>query len=89
MQRNFAREADYSVAVRGCDICIYLISTTLPNLSNADPLFSVETNIPSKVRLLNVVTAFFADSLQMCPRFTLVGVVWIRVVSLSSSQVGY
>lgn len=50
---DFASEADVDNALEGCDLCFHLISTTLPNSSNLDPIFDLESNVISTVRLLN------------------------------------
>jgi UDP-glucose 4-epimerase len=50
---DFTSEADVSQALAGCGVCFHLVSTTLPKSSNADPVFDVETNLMSTVRLLN------------------------------------
>jgi len=55
---DFISEADVAEALVGCDICIHLVSTTLPKSSNTDAVFDVETNVAGTVRLLNhAVTA--------------------------------
>jgi len=53
MDGDFTSEADVARALVGCDICYHLVSTTLPQSSNADPVFDVETNIAGTIRLLN------------------------------------
>jgi UDP-glucose 4-epimerase len=50
---DFTSEADVAAALKNCDICFHLVSTTLPSSSNADPLFDVETNIGGTVKLLD------------------------------------
>ncbi|MBU1424376.1 MAG: NAD-dependent epimerase/dehydratase family protein [Gammaproteobacteria bacterium] len=49
---DFTSEADIEAALEGCDICFHLVSTTLPNSSNIDPVFDVESNLKGSVRLL-------------------------------------
>jgi len=49
---DLASEADIVEALKGCDICYHLVSTTLPKSSNADPAFDVESNLLATVRLL-------------------------------------
>ncbi len=49
---DFASEKDASAALEGCDICFHLVSTTLPQSSNGDPVFDIESNLVSTVRLL-------------------------------------
>src|SRR6202012_527460 len=50
---DFTSEADVEKALDGCDVCFHLVSTTLPQSSNADPVFDVETNVAGTIRLLN------------------------------------
>ncbi len=50
---DFTSDADVRAALADCDICYHLVSTTLPQSSNADPVFDVETNIAGTIRLLN------------------------------------
>nr|WP_245365593.1 NAD-dependent epimerase/dehydratase family protein [Neorhizobium galegae] len=50
---DFVSEADIARALDGCDICFHLVSTTLPQSSNADPVFDVESNVMGSVRLLH------------------------------------
>lgn len=50
---DFTNESDIANALKGCDICYHLISTTLPKSSNDDPTFDVESNLLGTVRLLN------------------------------------
>lgn len=45
-------EADIIDALKECEICFHLVSTTLPKSSNADPVFDVESNVLGTVRLL-------------------------------------
>lgn len=41
-------------AVRGCAYVYHLIATTVPSTSNRDPVFDVETNLISTLRLLEI-----------------------------------
>jgi UDP-glucose 4-epimerase len=50
---DFISDADLGRALAGCGVCFHLVSTTLPQSSNADPVFDVETNIAGTIRLLN------------------------------------
>lgn len=50
---DFTSDADVGAALADCDVCFHLVSTTLPQSSNADPVFDVETNVAGTVRLLN------------------------------------
>lgn len=49
---DFVSEADIAEAMKDCDICFHLVSTTLPKSSNLDPVFDIETNLLGTVRLL-------------------------------------
>ncbi|MGO4566524.1 NAD-dependent epimerase/dehydratase family protein [Rhizobium sp. 2YAF20] len=49
---DFTNERDVARALKDCDICYHLISTTLPKSSNEDPAFDVESNLLSTIRLL-------------------------------------
>jgi UDP-glucose 4-epimerase len=46
-------ESDVEIALKDCEICYHLVSTTLPKSSNADPIFDVESNVLGTIRLLN------------------------------------
>lgn len=50
---DFGSDTDLAEAVKGCDYCYHLVSTTLPKSSNADPVFDVESNVVGTIRLLN------------------------------------
>jgi UDP-glucose 4-epimerase len=50
---DFSSETDVAEAIKDCDFCYHLVSTTLPESSNADPVFDVESNVISTIRLLN------------------------------------
>ena len=54
---DFTSEADVRAALEGCETCFHLVSTTLPKSSNADPIFDVETNLMSSLRLLTHAVA--------------------------------
>lgn len=45
-------EADIYKALLDCEVCFHLVSTTLPKSSNADPIFDLESNVLSTVRIL-------------------------------------
>jgi UDP-glucose 4-epimerase len=49
---DFGCEPDIIRAVSDCDVCFHLVCTTLPNSSNLDPVFDIETNLVGTVRLL-------------------------------------
>lgn len=50
---DFSSETDLSEAIKDCDFCYHLVSTTLPKSSNADPVFDVESNVIGTIRLLS------------------------------------
>lgn len=50
---DFTSDADVGQALSGCDVCYHLVSTTLPQSSNADPVFDIETNVAGTIRMLN------------------------------------
>jgi UDP-glucose 4-epimerase len=55
---DFLNSHDLRVAIRGVDVIIHLISTTLPKISNEDPIYDVHTNVIATLQLLNeMVTA--------------------------------
>jgi len=49
---DFSDAAGVDRAVRGCEMVFHLVSTTLPKSSNENPLFDLETNVGSTLRLL-------------------------------------
>lgn len=51
---DFTSEADMSEALKYCDICYHLVSTTLPKSSNANPVFDVESNLIGTIRMLTL-----------------------------------
>ena len=50
---DFLKGEDVSAALRECDTCFHLISTTIPSSSNRHPIFDVESNIAGTVSLLD------------------------------------
>jgi len=54
---DFANRADVEAAVSGCDIVFHLICTTLPGTSNENPVYDIESNVSSTIRLLDVARA--------------------------------
>lgn len=52
LEGDFTRAADVARAVEGCEVCFHLVSTTLPKSSNDSPIFDVESNLVSSIRLL-------------------------------------
>jgi UDP-glucose 4-epimerase len=57
MEGDFANPADIQCAVVGCDVIFHLVCTTLPKSSNDNPVYDVESNVVSTVRLLDVAKA--------------------------------
>ncbi|EJL58064.1 nucleoside-diphosphate-sugar epimerase [Rhizobium sp. CF122] len=53
LEGDFTSEVEATSALEGCDICFHLVSTTLPQSSNADPVFDIESNVVGTVRLLS------------------------------------
>ena len=51
---DIANEVELTTAITGCDICFHLISTTLPKSSNDDPIFDIESNLISSVKLMSI-----------------------------------
>ena len=49
---DFTRTSDLMPALEGRDIVYHLISTTIPNNSNQNPAYDVESNVVSTVRML-------------------------------------
>lgn len=55
---DLASDADIASALEGCDVCVHLVSTTLPQSSNADPVYDVESNVVGTLGVLkHAVTA--------------------------------
>lgn len=52
VEGDLANLAEVETAMRGCDVCYHLISTTLPKSSNGDPVFDLESNLVATVRML-------------------------------------
>jgi UDP-glucose 4-epimerase len=50
---NFLNPNDLSRAMSGCDVIYHLISATVPQTSNDDPIYDVEANIIGTLRLLD------------------------------------
>jgi UDP-glucose 4-epimerase len=51
---DFINHEDVARALNGCEIVFHLVSTTLPENSNLNPLYDVETNILGSLRLLEL-----------------------------------
>lgn len=51
---DWASDQDLESALRDCDVCFHLVSTTLPHSSNLDPVFDIESNLIRTVKLLDM-----------------------------------
>lgn len=51
---DWASDQDLESALRDCDVCFHLVSTTLPQISNLDPVFDIESNLVRTVKLLDM-----------------------------------
>lgn len=50
---DFLKPNDLSRAISGCDVVYHLVSATVPQTSNENPVYDVETNIVGTLRLLD------------------------------------
>lgn len=50
---DFTNVADVRQALDGCGVVVHLVSTTLPASSNDNPIYDVEANVVSTLRLLD------------------------------------
>lgn len=57
VEGDFSNPADIRAAVDGCDVVFHLICTTLPKTSNDNPIYDIESNVISTVRLLDAARA--------------------------------
>ncbi len=57
VEGDFTNEEDLGRVVPGCDIIFHLVSTTLPQSSNDNPIYDVDTNLIGTLRLLNIARA--------------------------------
>ncbi len=48
---------DVNDAVRGVDVVLHLVSTTLPKNSNDDPIYDVQSNVVATLQILNAMVA--------------------------------
>lgn len=53
-----ASDQALQAAMSDCDVCFHLISTTLPNSSNIDPVFDIESNLVRSVKLLDMAVKY-------------------------------
>jgi UDP-glucose 4-epimerase len=51
---DFANRNDLAAALDECEVVFHLVSTTLPQTSNDNPLYDVETNLAATLRLLDL-----------------------------------
>jgi UDP-glucose 4-epimerase len=51
---DFLNETDMSHALQGIDLVLHCISTTLPQTSNENPVYDVESNVVGTLRLLQL-----------------------------------
>ena len=51
---DFVNSEDVAAALEGCEVAFHLVSTTLPQSSNDNPLYDVETNLVGTLRLLEL-----------------------------------
>lgn len=49
---DFTNEQDLEQAIQGCNVIFHLISTTLPKSSNENPVYDIESNLVSTVKML-------------------------------------
>jgi len=52
MAGNFTNNHDISAALKGIDIVVHLVCSTMPGPSNENPIYDVETNVLSTLNLL-------------------------------------
>ncbi len=50
---DFSSSHDIAKAINGMDAVLHLVSTTLPKSSNEDPVYDVESNVVSTLKMLN------------------------------------
>ena len=48
---------DVSDAIRGVDVVLHLVWTTLPKSSNDDPIYDVQSNVVATLQMLNAMVA--------------------------------
>lgn len=52
---EFSSATDVTHAMIGVDVVLHLVSTTLPKTSNDDPIYDVQSNLVSTLKMLNVM----------------------------------
>lgn len=55
VQADFGAQERLAEALAGCEACVHLISTTLPQSSNAAPIADVQGNLVSSLQLLDAM----------------------------------
>jgi UDP-glucose 4-epimerase len=48
---------DLNAAIKGMDVVVHLVSTTLPKSSNDDPIYDVQSNVVGTLQMLNAMVA--------------------------------
>jgi UDP-glucose 4-epimerase len=54
LEGDFVNPADITRALAGCEVVYHLVSTTLPQTSNENPVYDVESNVVSTVRMMEL-----------------------------------
>jgi len=54
IEGDFSNPVEVDEALRGCEIVFHLISTTLPKSSNENPVYDVESNLVSTLKMLEL-----------------------------------
>lgn len=54
---DFLSTHDVSSAIKGVDVVVHLVSTTLPKSSNDDPIYDVQSNVVGTLQMLNAMVA--------------------------------
>lgn len=52
---DFSSTHDVSHAIKGMDVVLHLVSTTLPKSSNDDPIYDVQSNVVASLHMLNAM----------------------------------
>lgn len=52
LEGDISSQQDLTDAVQDCELCFHLISTTLPNSSNLDPVFDVQSNLIGTLQII-------------------------------------
>lgn len=54
---DFSSTHDVSDAIKGMDVVLHLVSTTLPKNSNDDPIYDVQSNVVATLQMLNAMVS--------------------------------